>query len=220
MGTPSRYASFISQDMGYVTGGQWPEDNTTDIFSIPKRITKHLLFTGTNIQFRPDTKVRVNANDYEGVIAMASSGASMWKLMVNLTNEGLYFNQISCVDQNNCWAVCEGNNVTNGAVAAWIYATTNGWQTWSTQLYFEGGSLITIEMISPTFGWAGGAAIPQEGKEAELIGAFYKTTDGMTWTLEGSPKGFYAMDLSVIDMNNAYAAGLSSLGLSSLARYS
>jgi len=224
MGTPSRYASFISQDLGYVTGGQWPEDNSTDTFSIPKRISKHILFTGSNMQFRPDTKKRlrtsVNPNAYSGVIALASSAASSWQLLVNLTNEGLYFNQISCVDQNNCWAVCEGNNVTNGAVAAWIYATNNGWQTWSTQFYFEGGSLVTIEMLSPTFGWAAGAVIPEEGKEADLIGAFYVTNDGMTWTLNASPKGFYAMDLSVIDQNNAYAAGISSVGLSSLARYS
>jgi len=218
MGTESRYANFISADLGYVTGGQWPESNSTDTFVVPKRLSKHLVYNGQNIQFVPDTKHQVNSNLYQGVIAKATSGASQWQLLVNLTNQGLYFNQISCVDENNCWAVCEGNNMTNGAVAAWIYATTDGWQTWSVQYYFEGGSLITIQMISTTFGWAAGAAIP-ESSAAELVGAFFKTTDGMTWTLDGSPKGFYAMDLSVIDENYAYAAGVSSLGLSSLARY-
>jgi hypothetical protein len=224
MGTEARYAEFISADLGYVTGGQWPEDNSTDTFLLPKRLSKHLLYNGRNIQFHPDTKPykhdvnSTNPNDYQGVIAKATSGASSWQVLVNLTNEGLYFNQISCVDENNCWAVCEGNNITNGAVAAWIYATTDGWQTYSVQYYFEGGSLITIQMISATYGWAAGAFIPSS-TAAEFIGAFYVTTDGMTWTLEGSPKNFYAMDLSVIDMNYAYSAGLSPLGLSSLARY-
>jgi len=226
MGTESRYAEFLTQDLGYVTGGQWPEDNGTDTFTLPKRLSKHLVYDGRNIQFVPDTKLykqRPSANEgigYQGVIAMASSAASSWTTLVNLTNQGLYFNQISCVDQNNCWAVCEGNNITNGAVAAWIYATTDGWKTSSVQYYFEGGSLITIQMISPTFGWAAGAFIPESGSRASLVGAFYKTTDGMTWTLDGNPKGFYAMDLSVIDENYAYSAGLSELGLSSLARYS
>jgi hypothetical protein len=223
-GTSSRYAEFISADFGYVTGGQWPDENSTDTFVLPKRLSKHLTYNGRNIQFVPDTKVYThvpNANTigYQGVIALATSAASSWQVLVNLTNQGLYFNQISCFDQNNCWAVCEGNNITNGAVAAWIYATNDGWKTMSVQYYFEGGSLITIQMISATFGWAGGAFIPSSGSRAELVGAFFVTTDGMTWTLNGNPKGFYAMDLSVIDENYAYSAGLSELGLSSLARY-
>jgi hypothetical protein len=219
MGTEARYAYFISQDMGYVTGGQWPEDNSTDAFSLPKRISKHLIYDGKRVQYVPQRKNKVDENDYQGVIAMATNSASDWQLLVNLTNQGLYFNQISCVDQNNCWATCEGNNITNGAVAAWIYATTDGWSTWTTQLYFEGGSLTTIQMISPTFGWAAGASLPEEGR-SEFVGAFYQTTDGQTWTLNGSPPNFYAMDLSVIDETTAYAAGLSPVGLSSLARYS
>jgi photosystem II stability/assembly factor-like uncharacterized protein len=206
--------------MGFVTGGIFPTSNT-DTFSVPRRISKHLVYNGTSIQIKPDLKKRVGTDDgYQGVIMMATNAASNWQLMVNLTNMGLYFNQISCTDQNNCWAVCEGNNVTTGAVEAWIFATNDGWQTYSTQLTFPQGSLITIQMLSPTFGWAAGATLPEEGQDAEAVGAFYMTTDGMTWTLNGSAKGFYAMDLSVIDMNNAYAAGLSSLGESSLARYS
>jgi photosystem II stability/assembly factor-like uncharacterized protein len=225
MGTSSRYAEFLSADLGYVTGGQWPEDNSTDTFVLPKRLSKHLVYNGRNIQFVPDTKpykhqVKNGYEEigYQAVIAKATSGASSWQVLVNLTNQGIYFNQISCVDENNCWAVGEGNNITNGAVAAWIYATTDGWQTYNVQYYFEGGSLIAIQMITSTFGWATGAFIP-ESSAAEMVGAFYQTTDGMTWTLNGNPKGFYGMDLSVIDENYAYSAGLSQVGLSSLARY-
>jgi len=222
MTTDARYASFVSQDLGYVTGGQWPQNQNEnqDAFSYPKRISKHLVFTGKNVQFDPQPKGKANpGKGYRGIIAKASSGASQWDMLVSLKNTGVYFNQISCTDSLTCWATCEGNNITNGAVAAWIYATTDGWQTYETQLYFEGGSLVPIQMISPTFGWAGGATIPEEGR-AGLEAAFYKTTDGKTWTSEGSIAGFYAMDLSIVDQNNAFAAGVTDLGLSSLARYS
>jgi hypothetical protein len=218
-GADSRYGTFLSQDLGYVTGGQWP-GNDTSAFSIPKKLSKHLVYTGKGIKFMPETKKMVNPADYQGVIAKATSAASSWELLLNLTNDGLYFNQISCTDENTCWATCEGNNVTNGAVAAWIYATTDGWQTYETQLYFESGSLVPIQMVTPTFGWAAGAIIPEEGKEASLEGTFYMTTDGKTWTQQGGTlRGFYAMDLSVIDQNTAFAAGITDLGLSSLARY-
>jgi len=72
-------------------------------------------------------------------------------------------------------------------------------------------------MLSPTFGWAGGAYV---GDEDSMKGAFYQTTDGQTWTETGSLGDFYAMDLSVIDENNAFSSGVTEFGLSSLARYS
>jgi len=223
MGTESRYAYFLSADLGYVSGGQWPEENQTDPFSIPKRISKHLVFTGNGVQYLPSkTKVApTNPNDYQGVIAKATNGASTWEVLVNLTNAGLYFNQISCIDQNNCWAACEGNNITNGAVAAWIYATTNGWQTWSTQLYSEGASITSIMMLNSTFGWAAGAILPESAMSSSLEGTFWMTMDGSTWApMGGSIKNFYPQDISVVDDMNAYAAGITDVGLSSLARYS
>lgn len=226
-GTSSRYASFISKDYGFVTGGEWPEVNSTKSLSLPRRLTKHLIFDGKTVKrYRPHVAATPNnihvtqpiPPGYVGIIALATSEASQYQTLVNLTNQGLYFNQISCIDENNCWAVCEGNNITTGAVEAWIYATTDGWKTYNIQLSYEGGSLVAIAMLSSTFGWAGGAYVGDG--DAPLQGSFYQTTDGMTWTLAGQLRDFYAMDISVVDENNAFASGITEIGFSSLARYS
>jgi len=229
-GTTSRYGSFISKDLGYVTGGSWPDEASSSKFSFPYKFNRHLEFDGkkvrrVNHQRRHPTPNNIHSQGivppgYQGVLALATSEASTWQTLINATNQGFYFNQISCLDQNNCWVTAEGNNITNGLVAAWIFATTDGWKTTTTQLYYEGGSLVAIEMISPTFGWASGAYVGQEGSEEALKGAFFQTTDGQTWQQAGSLNDFYAMDLSVIDQNNAFASGVTEFGLSSLARYS
>jgi len=208
-----------------LTGGSWPDESeeTPNPFAIPKKLSKHLVFTGKNVErlpnkpYDPARGVPIPPG-YVGIIAKATNEASKWTTLVNLTNEGLYFNQISCTDQNNCWAVCEGNNVTNGLTAAWIFATTNGWQSYTTQLYYELGSLTTIQMLNPTFGWAAGAYIGDG--ETSMKGSFYQTTDGQTWVAAGTLDDFYATDLSVTDPNTAFASGITEFGLSSFARYS
>jgi len=74
-------------------------------------------------------------------------------------------------------------------------------------------------MLSSTFGWVGGALLQGDFK-GDFQGIFYKTTDGMTWTLDSQIKNFYPMDISVTDSSHAYAAGITPVGLSSFASYS
>jgi len=158
---------------------------------------------------------------YIGLIASASSGSSQWALLQNFTNQGLYFNQISCSDQNNCWAVCEGNNVTTGAVSAWIYATNDGWSTYSIQMTFEGGSLIAIQMVNSTFGWAAGGILPESSTAGRpgFTAYVFETTDGKTWNTLSTLTGLYILDVAVIDENNGFALGINEAGLANFARY-
>jgi len=74
-------------------------------------------------------------------------------------------------------------------------------------------------MLSATYGVAGGALLPtQEGRRVEAT--FFVTNDGQTWSQQGSTiAGFVPMDISVIDDSNAFAAGITEVGLSSLARW-
>ena len=73
-------------------------------------------------------------------------------------------------------------------------------------------------MLSTTYGWAAGALL-QGQVDGDFDGQFWVTTDGKTWTLDSSIKNFYPFDLSVVDSNTAYAAGISPVGLSSFAGY-
>jgi len=222
-GTSARYASFLSKDFGYVTGGQWPENNSDILLSSSRQLTRRLRFNGKNVELTSRDSI-IEAG-WQGIIAKATTAATTWTTMVNLTNQVddmmLYFNQISCTDENTCWAVGEGINTTTNNDASWIFATSDGWQTWDRQLDFQSGSLNAIQMLNATYGWAAGALITQNGEEPlGLKGAFYQTMDGKTWNLAGTLMDFYAFDLSMIDEFNGFSAGISIVGLSSLARYS
>eukprot|EP01095_Lingulamoeba_sp_RSL-Kostka_P007959 TRINITY_DN25_c2_g1_i1.p1 TRINITY_DN25_c2_g1~~TRINITY_DN25_c2_g1_i1.p1 ORF type:complete len:404 (+),score=196.09 TRINITY_DN25_c2_g1_i1:35-1213(+) len=216
----ARYGSFQSKDQGFVVGGDFP---TTDSSSLKERIshrlTQHLTHTGSNVVYK---KYEPRADEppagYSGIIAQGTNGGSDWNLLVNITEQGLYFNQISCTDANNCWACAEGINKTNAEPWAWIYHTSNGWKSYDIQLSVPGGSLVTIDMLSPTFGWAGGALLDSSA-DASYEGQFWQTKDGKTWTLYQQIGNFYVFDLSVVDEGHAYAAGTTPIGLSSFASF-
>jgi len=224
----ARYANYFSGDFGYVVGGTWPEESSTVYSSFdrtrPRKLTKNLMFDGHSLRAVPHKpSPRDGFGDgYIGLIASTASGSSQWTLLQNFTNDGLYFNQISCSDQNNCWAVCEGNNVTTGAVSAWIYATNDGWSTYSIQKTFEGGSLVAIQMLNSTFGWAAGGLLPAESTangRAGITAYVFQTTDGKTWNTLSTLNGLYIFDVSLIDENNGFAIGINEGGLANLARY-
>lgn len=54
-------------------------------------------------------------------------------------------------------------------------------------------------MLSSTVGWAGGALLSGD-IQGKFEGQFYKTMDGVHWTLDSSISDFYPMDLSVTGM--------------------
>lgn len=232
-GTDARYGWFASKDQGYVAGGMWPATSSQGARKISSLfgarpsypISRHLHYDGRrmNVVRSEATKAvgDVDVSGYQAIIAYATNSASQYNTVLNLTGQGVYFNQISCVDVNTCWAVAEGTNKTNGYDAAYVYFTNNGWKTFSTQLYVEGGSLAAITMLNSTFGWAGGALVQStsDSPDAASYGQFWLTTDGKTWTLNQEIRNFYVFDISVIDGANAYAAGVTNLGLSSLARF-
>jgi hypothetical protein len=72
--------------------------------------------------------------------------------------------------------------------------------------------------LSTTFGWAAGALL-QGDVTGDFDGQFWVTKDGVTWTLDSQIKNFYALDVTVVDTNTAYAAGIAPVGLSSFAGY-
>jgi len=223
----ARYANYFSGDFGFVVGGTWPETDPQTVYSSfdrtrPRKLTKNIMFDESSKTFHyvPHTPAPLDGygDGYIGLIASAASGSSQWTLLQNFTNAGLYFNQISCSDQNNCWAACEGQDPTTGASTAWIYATTNGWSTYTIQSTFPGGSLIAISMLNSTFGWAAGGLLPSED-DATITAYVFQTIDGKTWNTLSTIPDMYIMDLSVIDQNNGYAIGINAVGLANLARY-
>merc|ERR1712137_234095 len=221
---PVRYGDFLSANSGYVTSGIWGEESSpsrVQRIGSEYHLTRHLAVDPLKQTARVilrSSPAQVDLTGYSAMISAVSNAGKDWKLVFNMTNQGLYMNEISCVDINTCWAVMEGIDASGNDTASLIY-TGDAWATYSIQLTVPGGSLICIDMLSSTVGWAGGALLDGD-IQGKFEGQFYKTTDGVNWTLDSQIDDFYPMDLSVTDATHAYSAGINSVGISSFASYS
>jgi len=210
---PARYGSFINANTGWISGGNFPSnESTTDVYkfnqhlSIDKRTGEYRLhppFRGFN-----SGAYNYSTGTWGAVLAVTNDGGnSFTTLYQNNGNAeyGFYFNSVQFVDANNGWVVGEGVDNTTGEGYSFIWGTTDGGKNWETQLTLLGGSLTEVSMSSSTFGWAvGGINIG----ELSMQGVYYQTTDGSTWTLAGEVKRTYQLAVSTVDENNAYSAGL------------
>ena len=60
-------------------------------------------------------KERVGLDGYVALLSSVTNAGKNWDLLLNITNGGLYFNEISCTDSLHCWAVLEGvDSLANG----------------------------------------------------------------------------------------------------------
>merc|ERR1711974_73690 len=224
-----RYGDFLSKSMGYVTSGQFP--STTDgthPFELRRgEVTKYhmsqyvQLNTLTNRYEINLDKAKMDnpiLDGYAGLISAVTNEGKDWKTLVNITNQGFYFNEISCVDENDCWAVTEGVNAGGGIGS--VYHTSDGWATYDIQFNVTGGALTAIDMQTATQGWIAGALVSGPDVTGDFDGQFWYTTNGgQTWTLDSQIKNFFPMDISAPDATHAYSSGLTPVGVSSFAAY-
>lgn len=224
-----RYGDFLSKNMGYVTAGTFPTTTDSKLgfeFDKAGNVAKYHLSQYVRYDFATGTyDVSFERRDnpilsgYSGIISAVTNEGSDWKTLVNITGQGFYFNEISCVDENNCWAVTEGVDATGGGTAS-IYHTSDGWSSYEVQFTVPGGALTAIEMVTTTHGWAAGALVSGSGVTGTFDAQFWYTTDGgQNWTLDSEIKNFFPQDISVPDATHAYASGLIPAGLSSFAAY-
>jgi len=202
--TSTRYGSFPTPTTWYLSAGDWPE-NQDDVLlegerPLTQRISLHhdkeLGVMKPRIRLhdplRPIRQLNDN-NTYHAAITKTTDGGKTWSTVYY--SEGLfYFNAISCPSENHCFAVgeAEGDSKRPGSR---IMHTADGGKTWDEQLYNPNPaySLLAIEMISETEGWAGGGEL-----DLSFQGQFWHTLDaGKTWTAD-HVFGIYANDLSLV----------------------
>lgn len=107
--TEPRYASFANAQVGWISGGTWPEDTFS---SDPKlhRISRNLAFRdradGTKESVILPRQPEIAG--YEAVIGKTSDGGKTWTMQWNDTGR-MYFNGIYCTSPLLCWVVSEGD---------------------------------------------------------------------------------------------------------------
>jgi len=209
----AHYGWFESADYGYVSGGVYPETSDTSRFH---QINPHVRLDKHTKRYVVDPSPRDPslAIDYIAMLALATNSASQFTALVNITGQGFYFNEISCTDQNNCWLAAEG--IDKSGDVGYIFHTNDGWQTYDIQITNQGAAFVAIDMLTPTYGWAGGALL-QGNVTGAFDGQFWLTQDGQTWSLVDQIKNFFPFTISTTSTSYAYASGISPVGLCSFA---
>jgi hypothetical protein len=199
--TSTRYGSFPTPTTWYLSAGDWPESGEP-LQAGQKRLTQRITMHRDTVagtmrpQFRlydPKEPVRALSSDntYHAAIAKTTDGGKTWNT-VFYDQGNFYFNGISCPSENHCYAVgeSEGDSPKPGSR---IMHTADGGKTWEQQLYNPNPaySLMAIEMISETEGWAAGGEL-----DVSFQGQFWHTLDaGKTWVAD-HVFGIYGNDLS------------------------
>jgi photosystem II stability/assembly factor-like uncharacterized protein len=218
-----RYGAFPSETTWYVAGGTWPESdsamytNNEGVFTADQvhARSKYLHIskkTGSPIMTAPQRTAGDANNTFVAAIQKTTDGgATFTNVFVDVGN--FYFNQISCTDENTCFAAGEGD------VGAFIYATTDGGANWEVQLTAAAGeSIVALKMLSATEGWAAGAMMISQ---FNIEGHFYYTSDaGATWTLQPVLKGYYVQDLSFVSETAAWGTAITVAQIGELIQYS
>jgi len=86
----------------------------------------------------PRKAAATDVSGYQAVIASVSNDGSQFNTALNLTGQGVYFNQISCSDINNCWSVFP--SLSSSIILLFI-----------SQSFFSSSLHLFIIFISPSF---------------------------------------------------------------------
>ena len=57
---------------------------------------------GVEFKQRPHSTA-ANVTGYQAILASATNNGKTFNTLINMTDQGVYFNQISCIDSQNCW---------------------------------------------------------------------------------------------------------------------
>jgi len=190
---PTRYGSFPSAKVWYLTAGMWPDTTprtvrteNTIVHKLTQRVSiEHNKITGA-VRHIVSTERRTPSarlgDGYTAGVTKSIDGGKTWTTVY--TDFGNFYpNAISCASETQCWMVCESEDDSPNPGSRIIY-TGDGGKTWQVQLYNKGGafSLIAIRMVNGLEGWAGGGEL-----DASFTGQFFHTVDGKNWTLQKLP---------------------------------
>jgi len=227
----TRYGAFPSPTTWFLSAGTWG-DNSQDRKMLKqqgiKRLTERISLVTDSVtgqvtpkfDFKPAKKQpKGDNNGYYCAISRTTDGGNTWSQVFNNVNN-YYPNSISCPTVTDCWFVAESGGTGTGMPGARIFATNDGGQTWTQQWSSSNPaySLMAINMISATEGWAAGGQL-----DASFDGEWLHTSNGgQTWTAT-TLQGVYGNDLSFVTTGRSsyvgWATAFTEESLSSVIQY-
>jgi len=227
--TAGRYAAAPSDQVIYMTAGQWPEHSNASSREV--QLSSNLRVTNRSWggQFGSRIGVETGARahpiveagapppppptGYAAQIVKSTDGGNTWTtLMTDMDN--FYFNEINCFDETHCVAVGEGfGHDGSKAPGGYVYVTTDGTNfTLSHHEAVDGTSFMAAKMFSTTAHVAGG--MMKDGI------SLHTTDGGKTYTKKGSKvKGMSITAMSFVTPDHAFATSISSLQICSLLEF-
>lgn len=203
MDTSARYGSFISPAVGFIAGGEWPDDSLTRAGRGDYRFSQHVRIPG---EAMPE---RANTTGYRATIAKTVNGGESWELLFD-DYDRFYLNQIEFTDELNGWVVAEGDE------GAYILGTKDGGYTWTEQHMQAAGSLMALKMVNAQEGWAGGATITPTGFKSLLL---HTHDGGATWVEHPETLRYWIMNIDTLPDGRAWAVALNPASMFSILRY-
>jgi len=202
LNTSARYGAYPSANTWYISAGDWPESKLPTAPG-EKRLSQRISLHRDPLSntMKPSIKLYDAAapprplspdDTYHAAIAKTTDAGKTWST-VYYDQGNFYFNGISCTTDDHCWAVGEADN--GPRPGSRILHTNDGGKTWEEQLYNKNPaySLMAIEMLSETEGWAAGGEL-----DAAFQGQFWQTVDGgKTWK-DWEVWSIYGNDLSFV----------------------
>ncbi|MFM7200887.1 MAG: WD40/YVTN/BNR-like repeat-containing protein [Myxococcota bacterium] len=203
MDTSARYGSFISPAVGFIAGGEWPDDSLSRVGGGDYRFSQHVRIPG---EAMPE---RAGATGYRATIAKTVNGGESWELLFD-DYDRFYLNQIEFTDELNGWVVAEGDE------GAYILGTHDGGYTWTEQHMQVAGSLMALKMVNAQEGWAGGATITPTGFKSLLL---HTTDGGNTWVEHPETLRYWIMNIDTLPDGRAWAVALNPASMFSILQY-
>jgi photosystem II stability/assembly factor-like uncharacterized protein len=180
----ARYASFLTRDVGYMSGGHWPGEKENIVIGNPEDLYHFSQFIRLPVPHQDELDIeaieafngrykQANEDGFRAVVAKTIDGGVTWDVVHDLQNTDWYYNSISFINETHGCVVGEGD------LGAHIFCTSNSGADFVETWTHSSASLLALDFVAGSLeGWAGGMWVHNQ----QVTALFLHTIDGgQTW---------------------------------------